>query len=73
MTATFELGRRRGVFVPVREVEAHLACGWAIIDDLAGRAPWPGTVNAAWLPPDGVLMALPAPPAIEQQEKEKAA
>lgn len=31
-----DLGRRRGVFIPVGEIEAHLFCGWEVVDDLAG-------------------------------------
>lgn len=30
--------RREGVFIPVAEVESHLACGWTIVDDLIERA-----------------------------------
>lgn len=33
-----DLGRRVGVFVPAVEVEAHAACGWRLLDDLAGMS-----------------------------------
>jgi hypothetical protein len=32
MSAHHDLGRRRGVWIPVTEVEAHLANGWSIAD-----------------------------------------
>lgn len=32
-----DLGRREGVFIPIDDVEAHAACGWRLVDDLAGR------------------------------------
>jgi len=44
-----ELGRRDGVFIPAAEVQAHEACGWRIIDDMA----------AALFANDEVLMAPP--------------
>lgn len=47
-----DLGRRRGVFIPAAEVQAYQACGWVLIDDLAGMSGGG----------DAVLMA---PPAIE--------
>jgi len=48
--------RRAGVFVPLRDVEAHLALGWSIlsdlVDDVAGQdfallAPPPVEAEAA--------------------------
>lgn len=30
-----DLGRHRGIFVPAAEVQAHEACGWIILDDMA--------------------------------------
>ncbi len=58
MVAGAPLGRLHGVFVPTAEVESHLVCGWAIVDDLI--------VYAAGKPmrlcgtDDVVLMAPPA-------------
>jgi hypothetical protein len=31
-----DLGRVRGLFVPVEEVETHLSAGWEILDQLSG-------------------------------------
>jgi hypothetical protein len=45
-----ELGRLDCVFIPAAEVQAHEACGWRILDDMA----------AALFANDEVLMAPPA-------------
>ena len=36
MSQAETLGRKRGVFVPLDDVEPHLMTGWHVIDDLAG-------------------------------------
>lgn len=50
-----DLGRRCGVYVPVGEVQAHEACGWILVDDLAGMTPARDD--------DGNPLVLMAPPA----------
>jgi hypothetical protein len=47
------LGRRRGIFVPLRELQAYEVCGWTLVDDLAG-------MSAA--DDDGEPLVLMAPP-----------
>jgi hypothetical protein len=52
------VNRREGLFVPMAEVEAHIACGWTIIDDLLVPDPL-GAVRLCGCG-DVVLMAPPA-------------
>jgi hypothetical protein len=55
MTRIPELGRLCGHFIPVAEVELHLANGWELLDDMAG----------SMFARDEVLMAPPA--ALEEE------
>lgn len=53
MSAAFrERHRNYGVLIPVHDVEAHLACGWALADD------WAELAASAW-PRDEVLLRPP--------------
>lgn len=36
MTRRSDLGRVRGYMIPAAEVQPHEACGWVVVDDLAG-------------------------------------
>lgn len=53
-----DLGRREGVFIPADEFQALEACGWRLIDDLAGMS---GAGD----------LVLVEPPVIEQQEAQR--
>ena len=52
---------QRGLFVPIDEVQAHLACGWEILDDLIVRD---GTGVVRLTGADEIV--LMAPPALSE-------
>lgn len=49
MTRRSDLGRVHGYVIPAADVQAHEACGWVVVDDLADGSPRP----------DEALMAPP--------------
>ncbi|MGE3990352.1 hypothetical protein [Pseudorhodoplanes sp.] len=62
--------RTRGVFVPLPEVEAHLACGWSIVDDLMVRD---GSGAVRLLGMDEVVLMAPRPDLSDRGHEKPAA
>jgi hypothetical protein len=48
--------RASGVFIPIEEVSAHLACGWRVAEDVATSAPH----ELLMAPPDICVVVVPS-------------